>query len=405
MNQSLASGPQSETPTVMIVAAEASSALFAQRLLEHWRKSEFKVTAFGVGTKAMEDLGFERLGKSEEMAVVGAAEIVEAYGHLKSVFNKLVEQAELRKPKVVIVMDYPEFNLMLSKQLHKRGIPVVYYVSPQVWAWRKGRVLTIKKYCEKVLLLFPFEKSFYDSKQVSNEFVGHPILDEMDPKYFQEDYRLNQRRRRGIADHETVIGLMPGSRRGEIKQHLDIQLEVARKLNQNFPNLKILLMVAPTLEKEYLQERLGDLKFPIMIVKDEPFEMINLTDVILAASGTATLMVGLLEKPMVIMYRLKWLTGLVAKLVVRGVRFFGIVNLILDKEAVPERWQKGAEPEPLYQLMARYLSDPGYKASVISDLKKIRPYLGEKGATERVAKSLEIYFNRPVETDFGRSQP
>lgn len=377
--------------SVMIVAAEASSALFAQRLIELWQKEGRDIKTFGVGTESMEALGFERLGKSEEMAVVGAAEIIEAYSHLKSVFNKLVEEAKRRKPRVVIVMDYPEFNLMLSKKLHALGIPVVYYVSPQVWAWRKGRVLTIKKYCDKVLLLFPFEKTFYESKGVPFDFVGHPILDEMDPKYLTKEYRELHRHRYGIKDNETVIGLMPGSRRGEIKQHLDIQLEVARRLYRDFPNLRILLMTAPTLTKEYLQDRVDKVNFPIMIIKDEPFEMIHLADVVLAASGTATLMVGLLEKPMVIMYKLKWLTGIFARIVVRGVKFFGIVNLILNKEAVPERWQNGTEPAHLYDLMARYLREPEYKESVIRDLKQIRAYLGDLGATKRVSESLSGY--------------
>lgn len=377
--------------SVMFVAAEASSALFAQRLIELWQKEGRDIKTFGVGTEAMEALGFERLGKSEEMAVVGAAEIIEAYGHLKSVFNKLIEEARRRKPRVVIVMDYPEFNLMLSKKLHALGIPVVYYVSPQVWAWRKGRVLTIKKYCQKVLLLFPFEAEFYKSKEVPYDFVGHPILDEMNPKYLTKEYRDLHRHKYGIQDHEIVIGLMPGSRRGEIKQHLDIQLEVARRLYRDFPHLRILLMTAPTLTKEYLQERVGQLTYPIMIIKDEPFEMIHLADIVLAASGTATLMVGLLEKPMVIMYKLKWLTGIFARIVVRGVKFFGIVNLILGKEAVPERWQKGTEPGHLYQLMARYIQDPEYRESVIQDLKRIRSYLGDTGATKRVSASLEEY--------------
>lgn len=217
--------------SVMIVAAEASSAAFAIRLLESWKKHGRNIHAFGVGSQDMENLGFERLGKSEEMAVVGAAEIISQFRLLKSVFDRLVEEAARRRPRVVIVMDYPEFNLMLSKKLHALGIPVVYYISPQIWAWRQGRVKTIRKYCRKVFLLFPFEKKFYDAHQVSSEFVGHPVLDELDPKLFDEEHRLNSRRRCGIQDSDIVLGLMPGSRRMELKQHMAIQLEVARNSN------------------------------------------------------------------------------------------------------------------------------------------------------------------------------
>lgn len=378
--------------SVLIVAAEASSALFAQRLIEHWQREGRDLDLFGVGTPEMEKLGFERLGRAEDMAVVGAAEIIEHYGELKKVFHRLVEEAARRRPQVAVVLDYPEFNLMLAKKLHGLGIPVVYYVSPQIWAWRKGRVETIKKYCRKVLLLFPFEETFYREKQVPYEFVGHPILDEINPRYYDETYRLTKRHRYGVQDDEIVVGLMPGSRRGEIKQHLGVQLEVARRLTKTFPKVKILLMVAPTQQKETLKEQMGDIGFPIILMKDEPFEMIQIADFVLAASGTATLMVGLLEKPMVVMYRLKFLTGLIARVLVRGVKFFGIVNLIFDREVVPERWQGGADPEPLFELMSRYLTDTEYTAKVRADLAQLRVKLGDHGATARVAKSLEEFF-------------
>lgn len=378
--------------SVMIVAAEASSAAFAIRLLESWKKHGRNIHAFGVGSQDMENLGFERLGKSEEMAVVGAAEIISQFRLLKSVFDRLVEEAARRRPRVVIVMDYPEFNLMLSKKLHALGIPVVYYISPQIWAWRQGRVKTIRKYCRKVFLLFPFEKKFYDTHQVNSEFVGHPVLDELDPKLFDEEHRLNSRRRCGIQDSDIVLGLMPGSRRMELKQHMAIQLEVARILMRKHDNLKILILCAPTFSREDLLPYLEDFGFPYIIQKDDPLRMINLTDIVLVASGTATLMVGLLKKPMVIMYKMKWLTGLIAKLLVRGTRFFGLVNLILDREVVPERWQTQVEPASLAQELEKYLLDPEYRKRVVQDLGQLQQSLGDRGATERVVKSLEEYF-------------
>ncbi len=386
---------------VMIVAAEASSSLFALRLLEQWKKEKKDIKAFGVGSQAMENIGFERLGKSEEMAVVGAAEIIEHYSKLKMVFNHLLEEAARRKPQVVVVMDYPEFNLMLAKKLHKMGIPVVYYISPQIWAWRKGRVETIKKYCDKVLLLFPFEASFYQEKGVPYEFVGHPLLDELDDKYFDQNYRMLQRRRCGVQDDEVLLGLMPGSRRLEIKQHLQIQLETARLLYNNYKKIRVLIMCAPTVDMENLREQIGDAHVPFMLQKEDPEAMINMCDLILAASGTATLQVGLLEKPMVIMYKMKWLTGVIAHIFVRGVKYFGLVNLIAGRELVPERFQGRANPQELFTLLRKYIDDPVYKSEVVSDLKKIQGTLGERGATVRVARVLDKYFQNetlPKET-------
>lgn len=377
---------------VMIVAAEASSVTYAQRLLEYWKKQNKPIKAFGVGSADMEKLGFERIGKAEEMAVVGAAEIISAYSRLKKVFDDLVAAAALRRPKVVIVMDYPEFNLMLSKKMHALGIPVVYYISPQVWAWRKGRVKTIKKYCKKVFVLFPFEVPFYKEHDVPCEFVGHPILDELDDKLFDETYRKNHRNQCGIRDDEIVLGLMPGSRNLELKQHFDIQLEVARRLSKKYQNVKVLIMVAPTFDKEKLEPYLENFRLPYIVMKDDPARMVHLADYILVASGTATLMVGLLQKPMVIMYRMKFMTGVFAKIFIRGIKFFGLVNLILGREVCPERWQSEANPDTLFTLMDRYFQDPDYAAKVRSDLAGLRQHLGNKGATERVAKSLEEFF-------------
>ncbi len=204
----------------MIVAAEASSAHYALKLMAHWKAAGKDYHFFGVGSDEMDKQGFERLGKSEEMAVVGAAEIFAQYSKLKLVFNKLVLAAEERKPKVVIVMDYPEFNLYLSRKLYAFGLKVFYYISPQVWAWRKSRVETIKKFCVKAFLLFPFEVDFYKSRNVPYEFVGHPLLDELDPELFDEQKIISRREKYGITNQEKILALMPGSRRGELDQLL-----------------------------------------------------------------------------------------------------------------------------------------------------------------------------------------
>lgn len=376
---------------VMFVAAEASSVTYAQRLIEYWKSQGRNIHSFGVGSAEMEKLGFERLGKSEDMAVVGAAEILAHFSELRAVFNRLVEEAAKRRPKVVIVMDYPEFNLMLAKKLHAMGIPVVYYISPQVWAWRKGRVKTIQRYCRKVFVLFPFEVAFYREHNVPCDFVGHPLLDELDEKLFDPAFRKLHRNQCGIQDDEIVLGLMPGSRRLEVKQHLQIQLETARLLSQKHPKLKVLVLVAPNFSKEQIQEQMEDFRLPYILMQDEPFRMIHLCDMMLVASGTATLQVGLLQKPMVIMYRLKWLTAFFARLVVRGTKYFGLVNLILNREAVPERFQGDVNPHELGRLLERYIQDPAFYKKTVEELGEIRSYLGDRGATKRVAAALEEF--------------
>jgi len=387
-------------PQVLIIAAEASSGLFAQRLIEHWKndkndKSEKSgkkdLHFFGVGTPEMERIGFERLGKSEEMAVVGVVEVLEAYRHLKSVFNKIVDEVHKRKPRLIILMDYPGFNLRLAKALHSTGIPIVYYIAPQVWAWKTGRVQQIRQYCRKVLVILPFELDFFKKHQVPTEFVGHPLLDEIRPELYDPKVRSLQRQRRGVADADFVVGLMPGSRRGELERNFPIQLKTAAILKRKYTNLKVIVFVAPTLTLEEVQSYLSQVSFDVQVIKDEPFQMIQLADLILAASGTATLMVAMLGVPMVIMYRLNWLTGIMARVLVRGIKYFGLPNLVLNREVVPERWQSQASPEKLAVLLMDFMNQPDKLKSVGEELKKIPSLLGQRGATKRVAKSLEEF--------------
>lgn len=377
--------------SVLIVAAEASSSLYAQRLLETWKKHGRDVKAFGIGSRSMEDEGFECLGRSEEMAVVGLQEVLKHLPLIKKVFYSLLEEAEKRKPKFALLLDYPDFNLRLAKELKKRGVKVIYYISPQLWAWRTGRVKQIRKNVDHMLVLFPFEEPFYREHGVKVDFVGHPTLDEL-PEFASSAEMKIRRNKFGIADDEIVLGLMPGSRNSEIEHHLKVQLEAAALLVKGNPKIRPLLMVAPTLEREKLRLAMGDVQFPIQIIKENPLDMIALADVILVASGTATLMVGLMEKPMVIMYRMNPITAWLARRLVTKTKFFGMVNLVMGREIVPELFQDEASPQGMANEIAKLIIEPDERARMIDDLKRVKDKLGSKGATERVRKILEPYF-------------
>lgn len=381
---------------VMIIAAEASSAHYALKLIKLWKKQQAQIEFFGVGTLEMENLGFKRIGRAEEMAVVGLVEVIKHFSHLKAVFNQLVEAAKTEKPDFVILMDYPDFNLRLAKKLKALDIKVFYYISPQVWAWRKSRIHDIKTYCEKVFLLFPFEKTFYDHFNVPNEFVGHPLIEDLDPSLFDQNLIQGHRQKFGIKNNEIVLALMPGSRFGEIERNFPVQLETAKIILRKHKNVRLSICVAPTLNREHLLPYLENFSFPYLLIKDNPNRMICMADLILVASGTATLMVGLLEKPMVIMYKVNWLTGVVGNWLV-NIKFFGLINLVLDKEVVPERKQEKADPRHLALLLEKYITDPDYKKSVIGQLKQTKKSLGydegdKKTATEKVVEALNKYF-------------
>lgn len=376
--------------SVLIIAAEASSSLYAQRILESWKAEGREIDAFGIGSRAMEKLGFECLGRSEDLAVVGLFEVVKHFPEIRRVFHALEEAAEKRKPKFALLLDYPDFNLRLAKQLKKRGVTVIYYISPQVWAWRTGRVKTIKKCVDHMLVLFPFEEKFYRDNGVRCDFVGHPLLDELPETAASREAVTFERSRFGIGPDETVLGLMPGSRRSEIEHHLETQLKAAEILVSKIPSVRPVLMVAPTLDREVFAEALDRSPLTIQIIKEDPLDMIALADVVLVASGTATLMVGLMEKPMVIMYRMTALTAWLAKKLVTKTKFFGLVNLVMDRLVVPELFQEDANPQRLASELARLASGPE-RSKTLGDLSGVRAALGSRGATKRVLAILNPY--------------
>lgn len=383
--------PQENNSRVLIVAAEASSALYAQRLLEFWRDEKSSIAAFGVGSQEMEDLGFKRFGKSEEMAVVGFQEVFEHYSAIKAVYNNILEEVKKNPPKYALLLDYPGFNLKLAKDLKELGIKVIYYISPQLWAWKKNRIKIVQKYVDRMLVLFPFEKPFYEGYNVPVDFVGHPLLDELHSNLFDEKERKLQRAKCGINENDLLLGLMPGSRKSELKHHLQTQIEVAENLQKKYPGLKICLMVAPGLDLQQVKNSLSQLDSKIILMQDEPHKMIRLADFILCSSGTATLQIGLLHVPMVIMYKMNILTAFLAKLVVRGTKYFGMINLILDEEVGPEFFQEKANVKTLSASIEKLINDKEHRVKVREKLSKTQELLGDKGATQRVAKILEEY--------------
>jgi len=386
--------PEKSHHKVLIVAAEASSSLYAQRLLELWKSENKNVIAFGVGSRKMESLGFQIVGRSEELAVVGLQEVIAHWGLIKNTFYSLLERAQKEKPDFALLLDYPDFNLRLAKKLKAQGIPVVYYISPQIWAWRQGRVKKMRAVIDKMLVLFPFEKKFYDEHHVSCDFVGHPLLDELHEDLLNSNAIRLRKQKYGLDPESKVIALMPGSRSSEIKHHLEMQLAVAQKLYDKDSQRQFILIVAPTFDKEEFQKKLPPLNFPLQLVQGESFEMISLADVVLTASGTATLIVGLMEKPMVIMYKMNPMTAFLAKRFVTHTKYFGMINLILNQMVVPEFFQEQASEENLTRALERFLSNANLYHSTQNLLKSAKTLLGECGATRKVNESLEEFWRK-----------
>jgi len=377
-------------PKVLIVAAEASSALYAQRLLEYWKRHGKEVEAFGVGNRAMEELGFKCLGRSEEMAVLGFQEIISQYGLIRGVFGRILVEVTDCLPNLALLFDYSSFNLKLAAKLKKLGIPIVYYISPQVWAWRQRRVKKIKAVVDKMLVVFPFEKKFYDKHGVESVFVGHPLLDELDSRLFDPSILARERRKFGVTENDILLALMPGSRHSEIDHHLEVQLKTAEILKKENANLKVALLVAPSLDKQWLQARMPLVNFPLITIQKDPMDMVKLADVVLVASGTATFLVGLLEKPMVIMYKMSTLTAYLVRRLVR-IPNFGMINLVLGSEVCPEFFQEDANPTKLSEALQGLINSREQREAIRKKLQVVKTKLGDKGVTGRVAEQLEQY--------------
>lgn len=368
---------------ILIVSAEASSEpyayslieevnqLFKERNLESQQRAdagEGQIHWFGVGSERMKG-HMQLLGSMEQMAVVGFTEVIKKYSHLRKVFYSILEEVDRERVDLAILLDYPGFNLRLAKELKTRGVRVLYYISPQVWAWKKGRIKTIKENVDEMLVVLPFEEKFYQDHGVRAEFVGHPLLELIPQRVFEQSYVKEKRLSMGIRPDQRVLGLMPGSRAGEIDRLLPLQLEVARQLYLTEKNLTIAILVAPFVDKEDFKKRLENVRFPYLLLQKDPFEMISLTDFLIVTSGTATLLVALLAKPMVIVYKVSWLTGLVARFLVKG--FVGLPNLLLGREVVPELLQEKASVPLVLEELKKILHNKEREQRVINELKSL----------------------------------
>jgi lipid-A-disaccharide synthase len=378
----------SNNKNILIVAAEASSAAYAVQLLKDWKERSLPIRAFGIGSREMEQLGFEIVGRSEDLAVVGLQEIIAHWADIKGAFNRLLDKAEELQPDLVVLMDYPEFNLRLAQKLKKRGFKIAYYISPQIWAWRTYRVHKIKRIVDKMFVIFPFEEKFYQQHNVPVSFVGHPLLDMLE-EYLPKDEDVLRLRESVLEEKATILGLMPGSRRSELKHNLETQIRSAEQVVNKDSSVMPVMLVAPSLDLQFVKNLSEGLGYKGKFVQEEPFKMICSADVILCASGTATLMVGLCRRPMVIMYKMNSITGFLAHYLVRHIPFFGMVNLIMEKESVPERFQKRANPEELSKLLIQILHNTrGRKDQILTDLDVLRQKLGERGGIRRLSDGL-----------------
>lgn len=368
---------------VLIVATEASADLHAARALEELRKLRPGIEPFGMGGPHLAAAGLECLHRAEEMSVMGLAEVLPRIPAILRILRSLEAAARERRPAVALLVDAPDFNLRLASRLKALGIRVVYYVSPTVWAWRAGRVKKIARVVDRMLCILPFEERFYQGTGVSARFVGHPFAERPLPEP-PERYR----ERLALPAGRTTIALVPGSRRSEVRRIFPAMLQAAERIRARHPDACFVVPVAPTLPEAVVRAHLGahpDL--PVSLVKGQADAVVGASDAALVKSGTSVLEAALMLRPMVVVYKLSWLTYLVARLLVR-LTAFGLVNLLAGRTVVPELLQRQASPERMADEIERLLGDGEAREAQLAGLREVRASLGEPGAPRRVAEEV-----------------
>ncbi len=375
----------------MVIAGEASADMHGAAMLEQLATGSNPPAAFGVGGKAMRARGFEAIIGAESFSVAGLTEVILALPAMWWRMRRLVREAKRRRPAVAVLLDLPDFNLPLARRLKSLGIPVVYYISPQLWAWRRGRIKTIAKYVDRMLCILPFERDLYSDAGVSADFVGHPLVEEV-PR--PEDLnRLSIRKSLGLPGEEsTVVALLPGSRKKEVERHLPLMLATTNELQRHYPQLEAILPVASTVERGLVERLLTEARIdvPTTVVDGQSNEALAAADVALVCSGTSTLQAALLHKPMVIVYRVSFLTYSLLRRLVK-VTHIGLVNLIAGRALVPELVQGAFTPSAAATALRRLLSDQPAREKLQRELAELRQSLGKGPVAARVAGEVRAF--------------
>jgi lipid-A-disaccharide synthase len=366
----------------MISAGEASGDLHAANLVKALHTIDPSIRIRGMGSDKLREVGVELLVDCADIAVVGLVEVLANYRLIKRALNTLADSIRDNPPDLLILVDYQEFNFRLAKIAKQHGVKVLFYIGPQVWAWRPYRVHKIGKLIDMMAVLFPFEEKFYRNAHVPVSFVGHPLVDEARPDKTRAEcfaaYRLD-------ADRK-VIGLFPGSRKGEIKRVLPILLDSAALLKQKHPDAQFILSVASTLNVEYIEPFLREhAHLEIRVVKDRSYNVMHICDAIMTASGTATLEIALLGVPNAIVYRIAPLSYFILKRMIT-IDNIGLVNIVSEKDIVREFVQHAAIPKEIAAEIDRILCDDEYRNSMIHELSKVREKLGKKGGSDNIAQ-------------------
>jgi lipid-A-disaccharide synthase len=366
----------------MISCGEPSGDLYAAALAHEIRELEPSVAITGFGGDRLRAAGADLTGDFSGLSVTGLLEVVRLLPRTYQIYRRLIARARAERPDVLVAIDFPDFNFRLARAVRRLGIPVVYYISPQLWAWRPGRMRTMREIADRVLVIFPFEERIYRDAGVPVEWVGHPLL-ELTPAARARHTILAEL---GLRDGHPIVALLPGSRRNEVREILPGLVEAAGLIRQQVPDAQLVVARAPHVSGDLLVP-LGPLDPPAAIVDGHADDILTVADVALVASGTVTVQAALHGCPMVVVYRLSPLTYRLGRPFVH-VDTFAMVNLVAGRKVVPELIQDEFVPRRVAEEALSVIGDPQHAARVRRALRDVRERLGEPGASRRAARAV-----------------
>jgi len=369
----------------MIVTGESSGELYGSLLAKALKTKYPELHIIGVGGERMNEAGVELI--SGISGAFGISEAISSLKAIKETFSRTIDAIKKFSTKVVVLIDYPDFNIKVAKVAKKMGVKILYYVSPQVWAWRKGRVKTIAAIADRIAVILPFEEEIYKGTGVPCEFVGHPVLEEIE--VLTQD-KIVLKTSLGLNAESKVLALLPGSRSHELHKLLPVMLEVVKKFKAEFPDFhyQFVMPIAPNIDIKKYQTSFDRLIDEGVIVKKEnAIKVLSLSDMAVVASGTATLQAAFLEVPMVVIYKLSPLSYLLGRLII-DVKYISLVNLLSGKEVVPELIQHRASPESIIKELRKIMCDVHHREEMLSYYRLIKEPFSGKSASNRVAEMI-----------------
>jgi lipid-A-disaccharide synthase len=376
---------------VLVVAGEASGDLHGASLIRELKKLDSSLKIFGIGGNKMKAEGMELIYHIDKMAFLGFVEVIKHLPFIQKVQRDLIEEVKKRKVTEVVLIDYPGFNLSIAKKLKQLEpelkLRLIYYITPQVWAWGKGRVNKIRELFKKVLVVFPFEEKFFKEKNVNAEYVGHPLLQEINAYDFISRNLLDKKF--DLDPSKEILLILPGSRKQEVKSIFPEAIKAASKIADEL-DMQIVVACSSNIDEKGFYELTNIKNFKV--IKDQTYDLLKHAKFGIVKSGTSTLEAGLLELPMVIVYKTSLLTYAIGKSLVK-IKNFGMANIVLDEQVVPELIQKDANADNIYNEAKNILSDDDMYDGIKLRLSRIKKVLGDKDAPKNAAKIIYSLMN------------